>query len=243
MLTGPRGGRARCVDGGVSVVCVRCHGVSPFWARIRWAGPRVRVYAHTDPVLGAPQAVCSQGASAAHLLLVLPGPRPRRVLPASTPGQGCRFGVWRLGSDGARSADGCGESRCAQGVGSSRNGVSSGLRVSPSPSVVGVSWVSVCHRCLRGVRLLSVSHGCPSTGLSFFLDVCRRCLTGVRLSSVSQGCLRAGLSVSLDICRRCLRGVRGQGCPSDRTELPKEADGRVRGSQRSWEDGGPGDVG
>ena len=142
MLTGPRGGRARCVDGGVSVVCVRCHGVSPFWARIRWAGPRVRVYAHTDPVPGAPQAVCSQGASAAHLLLVLPGPQPRRVLPASTPGQGCGFGVWRLGSDGARSADGCGESRCAQGVGSSRNGVSSGLRVSPSPSVVGVSWVS-----------------------------------------------------------------------------------------------------
>ena len=164
MLTGPRGGRARCVDGGVSVVCVRCHGVSPFWARIRWAGPRVRVYAHTDPVPGAPQAVCSQGASAAHLLLVLPGPRPRRVLPASTPGQGCQFGVWRLGSDGARSADGCGESRCPQGVGSS-----------PSAECLLVS------ACLPR-RLSSVSHG---------VSICRRCLMGcpsvVGVSWVSEG--------------------------------------------------------
>ena len=218
MLTGPRGGRARCVDGGVSVVCVRCHGVSPFWARIRWAGPRVRVYAHTDPVPGAPQAVCSQGASAAHLLLVLPGPRPRRVLPASTPGQGCGFGVWRLGSDGARSADGCGESRCAQGVGSSRNGVSSGLRVSPS------------------TRLSSVSHGCSRAGLPVSLDICLRSLLGVP----GQGCLSPWISVStltgvrgqgcaspsmsvvgvsrMSVCRRCLMGVRlssvSQGCPS-----------------------------
>ena len=120
-LTGPRGGGVCCVDAGVSVaLCAgRARGcrVSPLWAQDLLGGPRVRVYALADSVPRAPQAVCSQ-AAAAHPGLVLPQPRACRVLPASTPGQGCRFGVWKLGSS-ADSADGCGESSYFHSVGSS----------------------------------------------------------------------------------------------------------------------------
>ena len=138
MLTGPRGGRARCVDGGVSVVCVRCHGVSPFWARIRWAGPRVRVYAYTDPVPGAPQAVCSQGASAAHLLLVLPGaPAGSSPHPHPVRAVGSASGGWVATARALQTAVG-------------RADIFTVLPVS--------------ERLPR--RLSSVSQGCPRAGLS-----------------------------------------------------------------------------
>ena len=155
----PRG-RARCVDGGVSVVCVRCCGAvcgvvrSPLsglgstglvrGSLFTRTGIRFLGLCRQSAVRELPAAWCSCSSRR-------PRPRPRRVLPASTPSQGCRFGVWRFGRRVL-----CrwlwGEQMFSGRRFFPKLRVSSGLRVSPSPSVLGVSGVSVCRRCLTAVQ-------------------------------------------------------------------------------------------